>query len=59
METLDIQSIQNIVLLVFLTLVALSVLLFTVKIVWSIINNPATIAICISIVAVLLYFVKI
>ena len=59
METLDIQSIQQIVLLVFSIIVALSVVLWAIKIIWSIITNPAAVAICISIIAVLLYFVKI
>jgi hypothetical protein len=59
METLDIEAIQNIVLLAFLTIVALSVVLYAVKIVWNIITSPAAIAICISIIAVLLYFVKV
>lgn len=53
---MDSQTIQLVILLVFLSLIGLSVLLWVVKQVWMIINTPVAIAILIGLLAIFLHF---
>jgi hypothetical protein len=53
---MDTQSIQLLILLVFLSLIGLSVLLWLLKQVWMVINTPVAIAILIGLLAIFLQF---
>ena len=53
---MDSQTIQTVILLVFLSLIGLSVLLWVVKQIWMIITTPVAIAILIGLLAIFLHF---
>ena len=51
-------SVQDGILLIFMIVIALSISLALLRMIWSAINNPVVIAICIGGIGVILHFVQ-